>query len=308
MGINFPGFLHLRGFTAFSMLSEIDEKTHAFPIWWSIPHDGNLMEKTPILLKLYRNQFLRLSQFDGFCCLFQCYGKLIRKHTFPIWWSIPQDGNLMGKKHPYYGDCMRTNFPGFSHLMSFAAFSHVMGNWWENLCFSHMMKYTIGWKSNGKKTPMLWEKYEHQFPSFSLCNGFCCIFTYYGKLMGKPMHLPYDEVYHRMGVGWENSTHTMEKVWGPISQVLPIQWALLHFPVLWEINGETHAFPISSSIPYENWMGKKHPYYGKGMSTNFPDSPYTMGFVAFPHTMGSWWQNPCISHMMRFINFFPCTK
>ena len=27
------------------------------------------------------------------------------------------------------------------------------------------------------------------------------------------------------------------------SQVLPIQWVLLHFPVLWEINGKTHAFP-----------------------------------------------------------------
>ena len=28
-------------------------------------------------------------------------------------------------------------------------------------------------------------------------------------------------------------------------------------------------------------MGKNHPYYGKSMSTNFPGSPYLMGFVAF---------------------------
>ena len=27
--------------------------------------------------------------------------------------------------------------------------------------------------------------------------------------------------------------------------------------------------------------GKKHPYYGKSMSTNFSGSPYTMGFVVF---------------------------
>ena len=42
----------------------------------------------------------------------------------------------------------------------------------------------------------------------------------------------------------EKSTHTMGKVSVPISQVLPIRWVLLYFPVVWEINGETHAFPI----------------------------------------------------------------
>ena len=33
-------------FLPFPMLREIGEKTHAFPIWWSIPQDGNLIEKT----------------------------------------------------------------------------------------------------------------------------------------------------------------------------------------------------------------------------------------------------------------------
>ena len=33
-------------------------------------------------------------------------------------------------------------------------------------------------------------------------------------------------------------------------------------------------------------MGKKYPYYGKSMITNFPGSPHTMGFVAFSHPMG----------------------
>ena len=29
-------------------------------------------------------------------------------------------------------------------------------------------------------------------------------------------------------------------------------------------------------------MEKKHPYYGKSMSINFPDFPHIIGFVAFP--------------------------
>ena len=106
------------------------------------------------------------------------------------------------------------------------------------------MRYTIKWVSNRKNVPIIWEKYEHEFPRFSPYDEFCCIFPYYEKLMGKPIHFPYAEVYHRMGVGWEKSTHTMGKVWLLISQTFPISWVLLHFLVLWEIYGETHAFPI----------------------------------------------------------------
>ena len=47
-------------------------------------------------------------------------------------------------------------------------------------------------------------------------------------------------------------------------------------------------------------MGKKHPYYGKSMSINFPDFPYIMGFVAFSRTVGNLWGNPCISHMLKY--------
>ena len=61
------------------------------------------------------------------------------------------------------------------------------------------MKSTIQWESNGKKATILWEKYEYQFSRFSPYDGFCWIFPYYEKLMGKPMHFPYDEGYHRMG-------------------------------------------------------------------------------------------------------------
>ena len=141
-----------------------------------------------------------------------------------------------------------------------------------------------------EKVPILWEKYEYQFPASSPYDGFCCIFLYYGKQIEKSMHFPFDEVHHRMGIVWGKITHIMGKVRLPISQVHPVRWILLHFPELWEIDGET--------------LGKVHPYYGKSMSINFPDFLHTMDFVAFSHIVGNLWGNPCISHMMPLVNFF----
>ena len=46
--------------------------------------------------------------------------------------------------------------------------------------------------------------------------------------------------------------------------------------------------------------GKQHPYYRESMSTSFPGSPQTMGFVAFSCTMENLWGNPCLSHMMKY--------
>ena len=185
-----------------------------------------------LLIRWVLLHFLVLWEIDG------------ETHAFPIWWSIPHDGNRMRKNHPYYGKSMSTNFPGSRHTKGFVAFSRIMRNWWGNPCISHMMKYTIGWESNERKAPIIWEKYEYQFPRLSPYYRFCCIFLYCGKLLGKPMHFPYAEVYHRMGIGWGKSTHTMGKAWLSISQTFSIPWVLLHFPVLWEIYGETHAFPI----------------------------------------------------------------
>ena len=53
---------------------------------------------------------------------------------------MPQDANLIEKKHPYYGKSLIFNFPDFPHIMGFVAF-------------------------------------------------FRC-----GKLMGKSMHFPYDDI------------------------------------------------------------------------------------------------------------------
>ena len=66
----------------------------------------------------------------------------------------------------------------------------------------------------------------------------------------KPKHFPCDEVYYSMGIWLEKCTHTMGKVWLPISQAF--SRVLLHFPVLWEIDGETHAFFMWWGIP-EDW-------------------------------------------------------
>ena len=83
-------------------------------------------------------------------------------------------------------------FPGSSDSLDFTPFSYDMGNLWGNPCISHIIRYTIV----GEKAP----KYEYQFPRFSSYDGFCCIFSWCGKLMGKPMHFPNDEVCHRMGI------------------------------------------------------------------------------------------------------------
>ena len=56
------------------------------------------------------------------------------------------------------------------------------------------------------------KKSDYQFPRLSSYHGFCCIFPYCGEFIGKPIHFPYAEVCHRMGIGWEKSTHTMGKV------------------------------------------------------------------------------------------------
>ena len=39
------------------------------------------------------------------------------------------------------------------------------------------MNSSMGWESNRKKAPVLWEKYDYQFPRFSAYNGFCCFFV-----------------------------------------------------------------------------------------------------------------------------------
>ena len=89
---------------------------------------------------------------------------------------------------------MSINFPDFPHTIGFVAFSCIAGNFWGNPCISHMLKYTTGWELDGEKAPIQWEKHDYRFPRLSPNHGFCSIFPYCGKFMGKPMHFPYDDI------------------------------------------------------------------------------------------------------------------
>ena len=97
----------------------------------------------------------------------------------------------MEESHPYSVKSVGTNFPGSFRRMGFVAFSNAMGNWCGNPCILHVMKYTIRWESDGKKVPILWEKYDYQFPRFSSGDAICCIFPCYEILMWKPMRFLY---------------------------------------------------------------------------------------------------------------------
>ena len=159
-------------------------------------------KKAPILWEKYEYQFPRVLLHHEFCCIFPYCGKCMWEpmnfpyaevyHRMEIGWKI---------KHPFYGKSMVIYFPDFPYTTSFVALPHTVRNVWGNSCISHMLKYTIRWKSNEKKAAILWEKYEHQFSRLFPCHGFCCIFSYCGKFTGKPIHFPYCEVYHRMGIG-----------------------------------------------------------------------------------------------------------
>ena len=147
------------------MLWEIDEKTHAFSIWWSIPQDGNLMEKPfHFMEKLWEP----ISQ------------------VFPIRWVL-------------------------------LTFLMLWETWWQNPCISHAMKYTIGWESNGKNRPYFRKSMSTNYPGSLHTMGFVeyyrepisqafpirwfgCLFPCYGKLMRKHMHFPCDAVYHKMRI------------------------------------------------------------------------------------------------------------
>ena len=63
-----------------------------------------------------------------------------------------------------------------AHRGDFSAFSRAIRNGWEKPCFSHVVKYTIRWESDGRKVAILWTKNGYQFPRPSQFDGFGCIF------------------------------------------------------------------------------------------------------------------------------------
>ena len=151
------------------------------------------------------------------------------------------NGNLMQQRFQWTRSYHRTNF---------TASAHAMRNWRENPCIFDVLQNTIGWEYDGRKVAMLWEKYGYLYPRSSQQGGFYCIFLCYEKLIRNTMHFPCNEVYHRMGIGWEKSTHTIGKVWAPISQFLPISALSCAMEYWWE----THAFPIRWHSLIFSWV------------------------------------------------------
>ena len=113
--------------------------------------------------------------------------------SYVIKYTVKRESN--GKKAPVEKS-RTTNFPGspiplvllhFPVLWEINGETHAFLIWWSIL--------TIGWESFGEKSSILSEKYEYQFHRFTPSDGFCYIFPVtMEKLMGKPMHFPYNEV------------------------------------------------------------------------------------------------------------------
>ena len=96
----------------FSTLWDIDGGSHAFPLWWSIYHRlcVSWQKSTHTMGKVW----VSVSQtfpipwvLLHFPILWEIYGTT---YAFPICHNITQDGNWMGKKHPYYGESMILDF------------------------------------------------------------------------------------------------------------------------------------------------------------------------------------------------------
>ena len=92
----------------------------------------------------------------------------------------------MGKDHPCYGKSMSTNFPGSPHTKGFVAFYSTMRNLWGNPWISHMLKYTIGWESDGKKHPSYVKSMIIDVPDFPQTMGFVAFSHTVGNLWGNP--------------------------------------------------------------------------------------------------------------------------
>ena len=188
MATNFLGSPNSMDFAAFS---------HAMENWWGNPCISHItkhtmecesnFKKAPILSEKYEYRFPRFSTYDGFC------------NIFP-----------------------EINFLGLSHSMGFPSISHASGNWRENPGISHMVKYATGWQSNGKNHTFYGKNMGTNFPGIPHSMGFIC----YGEFDGKTHPFPMWWSTPQDGNLMEKSTHTVWKVWVPISQVLHIRWVL----------------------------------------------------------------------------------
>ena len=116
-----------------------------------------------------------------------------------------------------------------SHRMGFAAISHAMWNSLEIPLISHMMEYTAGWESWWKKVAhtlwKVWVPISQVLPTGWVLLDFPMLWEVYGQTHAFLMWWSIPLGGNRMG----KRTHTMGKVWIPVSHVFSIRWVLLHF-------------------------------------------------------------------------------
>ena len=176
----------------------------------------------------------------------------------------------------------------------------AMENWWEKPCIFHEVGDTIGWKSGGKKYPYFWESMGTNLMAFAE----------FSHAIENWLENPYISHVMKNTIEWESNGKSHPYYGKSVSINFPDLPHTVGFVGFFRTMGnwwENSCISHVISMPhYGNWMGKKYPYYGKSMITNFPGFPHTMGFVAFSRTMVNWWENSCISHIMRFVKFFLC--
>ena len=166
---------------------------------------------------------------------------------------------------------------------------------------SPSLRITVIWAmqiktSKGIQKGKLWVSASQVF-----ANGWtCCIFSCYQILMGRPMHSPYDKAYHRVGIWWNKSTHTLEKLWVPLSQALPIRWVLCLFQCYGILMGKPMHFSCDEAN-YRIGIWWKRWFFWEKYGYEFPKFSPMGEFSAFSHAIWYWWQDPCISHLMKYI-------
>ena len=112
------------------------------------------------------------------------------------------------------------------------------------------------------------------------------------------MHFSCDEVYDRMGIRWEKSTHTVGKDMSTNFRGSPYTMGFVAFFLCyWKLMGKPMHFSCDE-VYYiiRIRLAKKTHTAGKNMTTNFQGFRCAMGFVAF---------SPCYRKLMGEAMHFP---
>lgn len=164
---------------------------------------------------------------DRFYSIFPCYGKLMGKpndfpcdveyHRLEFWWKRSTVEKVWVSKTQV------SSTDGFCCILP---------------CYGKLIEKLIHFPYDVKYHRYLMEYKKPYFGKslglsifqVSPTDGFYCILPCFGKLMGKPMHLPCDGEYHKLGIWWKRSSLSSGKVRVSRSQVShKMSFALMRF-------------------------------------------------------------------------------